>query len=117
LSHHYPLDADLIERFADRWDWRGPSSNEALPRSLELIERFEDRWSYEALSNVQLPMWLLLRREDIIELMEDRPAHSSTAASQITPRAAKQSLPLGEAPSADTGRSNAAPDVGDDMPF
>ena len=36
LSSHYPLDVDLIERFADRWEWGedGLSRNEALPWSL-----------------------------------------------------------------------------------
>ena len=40
--------ADLIEQFADHWDWGRLSLNTVLPWSLELIKRFEDRWIWEA---------------------------------------------------------------------
>ncbi|WP_200375660.1 hypothetical protein [Thiocystis violacea] len=71
-----PWSLDLIERFADRWEWGeyGLSHNPALPWSLDLIERFEDRWDFEGLLFLDLPIWRLLRRQDIIELMDALPA-------------------------------------------
>ena len=56
LSTTQALDGDLIERFADCWEWHCLASNEALPWSIELIERFEDRWEWHCLaSNEALP--------------------------------------------------------------
>jgi hypothetical protein len=74
LSTWQALDGDLINRFAERWDWGfglhkgGISCNEALLWSPELIERFENRWSWDGFScNEALP-WSL----DLIKRFEDR---------------------------------------------
>ena len=45
---------------------------------MDLVERFEDRWNFRCLSEINLPMWRLLRRQDIIELMEALPEQSLT---------------------------------------
>jgi hypothetical protein len=36
LSAHYPLDADLLDDYADEWDWEGLSENPSLPWSLDV---------------------------------------------------------------------------------
>jgi len=56
VSRWYPCSEAIIERYADRWDWKCLSENEALPWSEALIERFKDRWSWSWLSsNKALP--------------------------------------------------------------
>lgn len=56
LSAQYPLDGELLGRYADRWDWHRLSRNLILPWSLELIERYADRWSWGEISwNRALP--------------------------------------------------------------
>ena len=46
VSRYYPLDEELIGRYADLWDWDRLSQNEVLPWSNILIERFENRWNW-----------------------------------------------------------------------
>jgi len=70
LSRRYPLDAELIARFVERWTWRELSSSVVLPWSLDLIERFADRWDwrFDGLSgNTGLP-WSL----ELIERFANR---------------------------------------------
>ena len=56
MSAKQPLDANLIERFKDRWSWKELSENRVLPWSIELIETFADRWDWRRLSkNTALP--------------------------------------------------------------
>ena len=50
LSQYYPLDAGLLELYADFLEWEDLSRNEALPWSIELIERYADRWEWIGLS-------------------------------------------------------------------
>jgi len=86
-----PWSLDLIGRFADRWSFDGEfglSLNEGVPWSLDLIERFEDRWNFGwnggARSGLELlTISHLLRREDIIELMESLPEEPVTAAGRL----------------------------------
>ena len=46
LARTQALDAALLQRYENSWDWALLSGNEALPWSLELIERFRDRWNW-----------------------------------------------------------------------
>ena len=64
--------AELIQRFADRWDWDVLSDNAALPWGLDLIERFADRWQPTAARHLR-PLWERLQRQDIIDLMDQAP--------------------------------------------
>lgn len=66
---------ELIERFADRWDWDeyGLSGNKALPWNLDLIERFEDQWDFDELIKIELPEWRILRPADVAQLLETQP--------------------------------------------
>jgi hypothetical protein len=90
LSAHYPIDADVLEHFADewnwealsalhwtleridcyeeKWDWGRLSCNSFLPWTQDLIERYADRWDWPGLSgNAGLP-WT----QDLIERYADR---------------------------------------------
>ena len=74
LSACQALDGDLIECFANRWEWSnnfivcGLSDNEALPWSLELLKRFEMRWHWNTLSKNEALPWSL----ELLERLEDR---------------------------------------------
>jgi hypothetical protein len=57
LSAHYPIDADVLEHFADEWDWPGLSANSALQWSLELVDRYENEWDWEQLSRSSALPW------------------------------------------------------------
>ncbi len=59
LSYNSILTGDFIERFEDKWDWWGLSSNKSLPWSLDFIERFEDNWRWEELSDNESLPWSL----------------------------------------------------------
>lgn len=72
----------LIERFADRWDWRLLWLNPGLTLKNRILEKFEEHgkilekyWDLEIFSVFPQPnwqsLWLLLRREDVIDLMNE----------------------------------------------
>jgi hypothetical protein len=67
LSAHYPIDSDLLERYADEWDWKALSANPALNWRRELIDCYKDKWDWGRLScNAALP-W----SAELIEHFED----------------------------------------------
>jgi hypothetical protein len=58
VSRYYPLNEELIGRYADYWDWSwsGLSGNAALPWSEALIDRYAKHWNWRSLcSNEALP--------------------------------------------------------------
>ena len=66
VSGSMVLDADLLERFEDCWDWGRLSLNRNLKWTPSLIERFEKRWEWQYLSQNQAIPWSdeLIRRFD-----------------------------------------------------
>ena len=44
ISHNYPLNERLLEKFKNDWLWWLLSENKALPWSEALIEKFKDEW-------------------------------------------------------------------------
>lgn len=44
VTRHYPLNEEMIGRYADLWDWKwtGLSGNESLHWSEDFIEHFEE---------------------------------------------------------------------------
>jgi hypothetical protein len=42
-----PWSPELIDRFADFWDWNSLSDSSVLPWSIDLIMRFADRWDWK----------------------------------------------------------------------
>ena len=46
VSHNYPLNEKLIEKYEDKWCWDWLRVNEALTWSIQLIEKFEDRLNW-----------------------------------------------------------------------
>ena len=44
-----PWSAELIQRYAERWNWEMLSRNTGLPWSRELVLRFEDQWTWRQL--------------------------------------------------------------------
>ena len=58
LSHNeaLPWSEQLIDQYANRWDWEALSVNPGLPWSEQLIDHYVSRWDWEALSrNPGLP--------------------------------------------------------------
>jgi hypothetical protein len=47
ISRTQALDADLLTRFADKWDWMAVSCNTACAWSIDLIEGFRARWYWD----------------------------------------------------------------------
>jgi len=38
---------------------------------VNLLEAFENRLNYDQLADLNLPMWKLIKREDVIELLDN----------------------------------------------
>jgi hypothetical protein len=68
LNRVLPWSAEMIERFADLWEWKLLSKNESLPWSIELIEHFENRWDWFGLSKNEALPWSI----DLINRFTDR---------------------------------------------
>ncbi len=69
LSQRFSLSLDLLERFADRWDWEALSKNKSLPWSLALLERFADRWSWLVITLSRSAPTPVLTEQDIDKIM------------------------------------------------
>ena len=68
LSKRQALDGDLVERYADRWNWEWLTANKELTWTIELIARYADRWDWDDLSrNEDLP-WSI----ELVDRFEDR---------------------------------------------
>ena len=87
---------ELIECFADSWNWTALSKNEALPWTSELIERFEnswdrvwleeeddreDCWKWKGLSRNKALPWTL----NLIERYVDRWNWEGLSANEVLP--------------------------------
>jgi len=48
---------DFIDRYLDKWDWKGLSKNKALPWSENFIAKYHHRWDWESLSRNEALPW------------------------------------------------------------
>lgn len=69
LQRIRPWSMQLLERFEERWDWGGLSSNSSLSWSLEMLERFESRLNWKAVVVGRGFPEPVVLRGDVIDVM------------------------------------------------
>jgi hypothetical protein len=44
-----PWSEQLVDKYAEHWDWMRLSMNESVPFTIEMLDKYADKWDYESL--------------------------------------------------------------------